>query len=443
MDSNKKKPRKTGFDEPKGLRMVFRALEHRNYRLFFGGQGISLIGTWMQRIAMSWLVYRLTNSAFLLGLVAFMSSIPTFILAPFAGVLADRWNLQRSLIITQTMAMIQALILAVLTLTGLISLIHILILSAVLGFINALDMPMRQSFVVEMVEDKKDLGNAIALNSSLVNSARLFGPAIAGMVIVAVGEGICFLINGLSYLAVIASLWSMKIAPKTENAQSTHIWEDLREGLSYVYRFIPIRSLLLLLSLVSLMGVPYTTLMPIFAKDILHGNSRTLGFLMGCSGIGALIGAIFLASRRSILGLGKVIIAASSIFGIGLITFSLSHFPLLSFGLMLVTGFGMMVQMASTNTVLQTIVDEDKRGRVMSFYAVALRGIAPIGALLAGFMASTLGAANTLLIGGTSCIAGSLLFAGKLTLLRQMVRPIYIKKDIIPAQPAKNPADSK
>jgi len=285
--------------------------------------------------------------------------------------------------------------------------------------------------VVEMVEKKEDLGNAIALNSSLVNSARLFGPAIAGILIAVVGEGICFLINGLSYLAVIASLLAMKITPLQNKAKPARVWHGLREGFSYAFGFAPIRSLLLLLALVSLMGMPYSTLMPVFAKDILHGGSHTLGFLVGCSGVGALTGAVYLASRKSVLGLGRIIVMASSIFGIGLMAFSLSRFIWLSLGLMVLTGFGMMVQMASSNTVIQTLVEDDKRGRVMSFYTMAIRGMTPFGSLLAGSMASSLGAPNTLIFGGVACIAGALLFARKLPSLREKARPIYIKKDII------------
>ncbi len=423
--------RKVRLYNPGRLKGTFRALSHRNYRLFFGGQGISLIGTWMQQIAMSWLVYHLSHSPFMLGLVGFMGSISTFLLAPLAGVLADRWPLRRALVITQILAMVQALLLAFLTLEGLIDVIQIMILSAALGLVNAFDMPIRQSFVLEMVEKREDLGNAIALNSSLVNSARLFGPAIAGLLIGVVGEGMCFLINGLSYLAVIASLLAMKIAPLQRKNQTTQVWQGLKDGFSYAFGFIPIRSLLLLLALVSLMGMPYSILMPVFAKDILHGGSHTLGFLVGCSGLGALAGAIYLASRKSVLGLGRIIVMASSIFGIGLIAFSLSRLIWLSLGLMVLTGFGMMVQMASSNTVIQTIVEDDKRGRVMSFYTMAIRGMTPFGSLLAGSMASSLGAPATLIFGGTACIAGALLFAKKLDSIRKIVRPIYIKKEII------------
>jgi MFS family permease len=409
---------------------VFPALQYRNYRLFFGGQSISLIGTWMQRIAMSWLVYRLTNSALWLGVVGFTGQIPIFLLTPFAGVLADRMNRQRILVITQTLAMIQALILALLVLTGTIAVWHIISLSIFLGIVDAFDMPVRQSFMVEIVE-KKDLGNAIALNSSMVNSARLLGPSIAGILIASMGEGMCFLLNGISYLAVILSLLAMKITSKRTETPNTYVLHGLKEGFHYAFGFPPIRYVLLLLALVSLIGMPYTVLMPVFARDILHGGPHTLGFLMGSSGVGALVGAIYLASRRSVLGLGKWIALAASLFGIGLIAFSLSRIFWFSLFLMLLTGFGMIVQMASSNTVLQTVVDEDKRGRVMSFYAMAFRGMTPFGSLLAGGLANKIGAPNTLMIGGISCILGSLMFARKLPLLRQMVRPIYVKMGII------------
>ena len=418
-------------NETAGLKIIFRSLQYRNYRLFFGGQGISLIGTWIQRIAMPWLVYRLTGSVFLLGVVGFASQIPAFLLAPFAGVLTDRWNRYYILIATQILAMIQALALAFLFFMGAVEVWHIILLSIFLGFVNAFDMPARQSFVVEMVEKREDLGNAIALNSSMVNSARLLGPSIAGVLIAATGEGICFLINGLSYLFVIVSLLMMKVTLRKVKTQDTQVLQGLKEGFSYAFGFAPIRSIILLLGLVSLMGMPYAVLMPVFAKEILHGGSHTFGFLMGASGIGALIGALYLASRRSILGLGKIIPLSAAIFGFGLIAFSLSRFFLLSLALMLLTGLAMIMQMASSNTILQTIVDDDKRGRVMSFYTMAFIGTAPFGSLLAGGLASSIGAPNTLIIGGVSSVLGAILFASKLSDLKKMVRPIYVRLGII------------
>jgi MFS family permease len=414
-----------------GLRLIFRALSHRNYRLFFGGQGISLIGTWMQQIAMSWLAYRLTGSALLLGVVGFTSRIPTFLLASLAGVLADRWNRHRILVITQTLSMIQAMILAILVLTETVAVWHIISLSLLLGLINALDIPARQSFVVDMIEKKEDLGNAIALNSSIVNGARLIGPSVAGVLIATLGEGMCFLLNGLSFIAVIMALLAMKIAPKQREKPSSQVFQGLKEGFSYAFGFAPIRSVLLLLALVSLMGMPYTVLMPIFAEKILHGGPQALGFLMGATGVGAMAGSIYLASRKSILGLGKIIVISANLFGIGLIAFSLSHLFWLSLLFMLLTGFGMMVQMASSNTVLQTIVEEDKRGRVMSFYTMAFMGMVPFGSLLAGGLANKIGAPNTVMMGGVACILGSAMFAKKLPSLRKIARPIYVEKGIV------------
>jgi MFS family permease len=426
MESDKLRP-----DDPKGLRLIFRGLYHRNYRLFFGGQGISLIGTWMQQIAMSWLVYRLTNSAFLLGVIGFSSQICSFIFSPFAGVLSDRWNRHHILVVTQSLAMVQAFLLASLTLMGVIAVHHLVILAIFLGFVNAFDMPTRQAFVVEMVEKREDLGNAIALNSFLFNGARLVGPSIAGILISILGEGMCFLLNGVSFLAVIIALLAMKMTPNKRESEKTHVWQGLKEGFAYAFGFPPIRSILFFLGWVSLVGMANTTLMPVFAKDILHGGPQTYGFLMGAIGVGAIIGAIFLASRRSVLGLGRIIAIASAILGIGLISFSLSHLLWLSLFLLLLTGFGMMVHMASSNTILQTMVDDNKRGRVMSLYAMAFMGMAPFGSLAGGSLAGRIGAPYTLIIGGTSCILGSFLFARKLPSIREMVRPIYIRKGIL------------
>jgi MFS family permease len=414
------------------LKSMIRALRHRNFRLFFGGQSLSLIGTWMQRIALGWLVYRLTKSAFLLGLVGFSGQIPMLFIGPFAGVFIDRWNRHRFLILTQTLAMVQAFVLTFLVLTDLIHVWHIIFLSTLLGVINAFDMPNRQAFMVEMVEDRKDLGNAIALNSSMVNAARLLGPSIAGLLIAAVGEGLCFLINGISYIAVIISLLLMRIAVRKANPRTTRVWKEFRDGIAYAAGFKPIRALLLMLALISLMGMPYAVLMPIFAKDILHGGADALGFLMGAAGVGALTGAVYLAAKKTILGLGRMIAVAAAVFGLGLISFSFSHTLALSLVLMLMVGFGQMVQMASSNTLLQTLVDDDKRGRVMSLYTTAFMGIMPIGSLLAGALASHIGAPRTVLIGGAICILGALIFARKLPALRKLVRPIYVSMGILP-----------
>jgi MFS family permease len=327
--------------------------------------------------------------------------------------------------------MIQAMILAILVLTETIVVWHIIFLSLSLGLINALDIPTRQSFVVDMIERKEDLGNAIALNSSIVNGARLIGPSVAGMLIATLGEGMCFLLNGLSFVAVIVALLAMKIKSNNMEEQRPQVFKDLKEGFSYAFGFAPIRSILLLLALVSLMGMPYTVLMPIFAEKILHGGPQALGFLLGATGVGAIAGSIYLASRKSVLGLGRIIVISSTVFGIGLIAFSLSRLFWLSLLMMLLIGFGMMVQMASSNTVLQTIVEEDKRGRVMSFYAMAFMGMVPFGSLLAGSLANMIGAPSTVMVGGIACILGSVLFAKKLATFREMARPIYIEKGIL------------
>jgi MFS family permease len=397
-----------------GISHAWRALRHRNFRLFFGGQSISLIGTWMTRLATSWLVYRLTGSAFLLGIVGFSGQIPTFLLAPFAGVWVDRLNRQHVLIVTQALAMLQSFALAFLTLTKHITIHEIVWLSAFQGMINAFDMPGRQAFLVEMVEDKQDLGNAIALNSSMVNMARLVGPSLAGMVIAVSGEGSCFLIDGISYLAVIASLFAMQLKAAAAKRVATSMLVQLREGWDYVSGFAPIRTILTLFATVSLMGWPFTVLMPVFASKILKGGPHTLGFLMGAVGVGALISAISLALRKTVVGLGRMIYISTALFGVSLIFFGMSRNIWASLVLMLFCGFGMMQQMAASNTIIQTIVDEDKRGRVMSFYTVAFVGMAPFGSLLAGAMAHAVGAPRTVMLSGACCIAGAIWFATRL-----------------------------
>lgn len=412
--------------------LVARALRHRNYRLFFGGQGISLIGTWMTRVATSWLVYRLTGSAFLLGLVSFASQIPILLLGPFAGVWVDRLNRRRVLIITQVLSMLESFALAALALAKIITVPEIIALNLFQGAINSFDMPARQSFVVEMVDNSDDLGNAIALNSSLVNAARLIGPSVAGILIALVGEGYCFLIDGFSYLAVIASLIAMVVLVQPRERRHGNVLSELREGWDYVLGFQPIASILLLLALISLVGMPYTTLMPIFASRILHGGAHTLGFLMAAVGVGALAGAVRLAARTSVRGLGRVIPMTAAGFGASLIAFSASHLQWLSFVLLVVTGFCFMQQMAASNTILQTIVDDNKRGRVMSFYAMAFQGIAPFGSLIAGAVAGHMGAPHTLMIGGALCVVGAALFAMQLPAMRKLIRPIYIERGIIP-----------
>jgi MFS family permease len=409
----------------------WRALRHRNFRLFFSGQSISLIGTWMTRVATSWLVYRLTGSALLLGVVGFAGQIPTFLLAPFAGVLVDRLNRRKMLVWTQALAGLQSLALAVLTIAKVINIQEVIWLSVFQGLINAFDMPGRQAFLVQMVEDKQDLGNAIALNSSMVNMARLLGPALAGLVIGAVGEGYCFLIDGISYLAVIASLLMMRLNVAPARVSAAPMLEQLKEGWTYVHTFRPIRTILLLFALISLMGMPFMVLMPIFASKVLHGGPHTLGFLLGASGVGALISAISLALRKSVRGLTTMIQISAGVFGLGLICFGLSRVLALSLFLMLIVGFGMMQGLAASNTVIQTLVPEDKRGRVMSYYTMAFVGMTPFGSLLAGALAHRLGAPHAVMITGAFCVAGAVWFSTQLKSIRKIMRPIYIEMGII------------
>ncbi len=411
---------------------MLRALRHRNYRLFFGGQGVSLIGTWMTRVATGWLVYRLTGSAFLLGLVSFAGQIPILFLGPFAGVWVDRLNRHRVLVITQILSMLESFALAGLALAHIITVREVIWLNLFQGAVNAFDMPARQAFVIEMVEDPADLGNAIALNSSLVNAARLIGPSVAGLLIAVVGEGSCFLIDGFSYIAVILSLLAMVVAARPAKPRDQSVLSELREGWAYVRGFRPISSILLLLTVISLVGMPYTALMPIFAGKILHGGAHTLGFLMAAVGVGALIGAIRLAARQTVLGLGRVIPMTAAGFGASLVAFAASRQLWLSLALLVITGFCFMQQMASSNTVIQTIVENEKRGRVMSFYAMAFQGVAPFGSLIAGAAASRIGAPYTLMVGGAVCVGGAGIFALQLPAIRQLIRPIYAQIGIIP-----------
>jgi MFS family permease len=414
---------------------AWRALRHRNFRLFFGGQSISLIGTWMTRIATAWLVYRLTKSALLLGTVSFVGQIPTFLLAPFAGVLVDRLNRRHVLIWTQTLAMLQSLALAWLTLTHRITIHDVLALSAFQGVINAFDMPGRQAFMVQMVEDRADLSNAIAINSSMVNLARLIGPSFAGLVIAASNEGWCFFVDGISYIAVIISLLLMRVHVAELKRAAAPMFEQMREGWQYVSTFVPIRNILLLFALVSLMGMPYMVLMPLFAAQVLHGGAHTLGFLMGAAGVGALISALSLVVRKSVRGLIKMIPIAAAIFGAGLILFGLSHVVWISLVLMTAVGFGMMQGLTASNTIIQTLVPEDKRGRVMSYYTAAFVGMAPFGSLLAGSLAHWIGAPRTVMLTGTCCILGAAWFWSRRREIREVVRPIYIEMGIVKAPP--------
>ncbi len=407
------------------------AFRSRNYRLFFIGQGISLIGSWMTQLATIWLVYNLTNSPVMLGIVGFTSQIPSFFLAPFGGVFVDRFSRHRTLIGTQILAMIQSLTLAVLALTGVIQVWHIIALSLLQGFINAVDAPARQAFVPELIEKRDDLANAIAINSTMFNGARLIGPAIGGLLIAQVGTAYCFLIDGVSYIAVIAALLAMNIKSNKRQFSSVNPLKQIQEGFNYAFGFAPIRAILILSALVSFMGMQYTIIVPIFAEKILQGGAETLGFLMAASGVGALFGGIYLATRQTVVGLGRLIAFGPTILGCGLIAFSLSRFLPLSLFSLLFVGLGTILQIAAGNTVLQTIVDDDKRGRVMSLYTMSFLGTIPFGSLLAGFLANHIGATNTLIIDGIACILGSIFFLRQLPDLRRSIRPIYEQKGIL------------
>ena len=415
---------------------IARALGSRNYRLFFSGQTVSLIGTWITRIATSWLVYRLTGSAFLLGLVSFCSQIPMLILGPFSGVLIDRWNRHTVLVVTQALSMLQSLALAMLAFAGIINVTEILLLQLAQGCINAFDTPARQAFVVELVEDRSYLSNAIALNSTMVNASRIIGPSVGGIIIALAGEGWCFMLDAISYVAVIASLLMMHVTPLAHEPRTTRVLEELKTGLRYVQASIPIRTALVLLAIVSMMSMPYTVLMPAIATQTLRGGAHTLGFLMTASGVGALVGALYLASRISVIGLESVSAIATICFGLGLVAFALSRQLWLSLAILPIVGAGFMVQMASINTIIQTLVDERLRGRVMAFYTMAFLGTAPIGSIVAGVVAARIGSEYTVLIGGFASVLTGLWFASRLPSLRASMHPVYAARGIIPAPPA-------
>lgn len=413
---------------------MFRALRYRNYRLFFGGQITSLVGTWMQSVAQAWLVYRLTGSSLLLGIVGFASQIPVFILAPVGGMVADRYNRRRIVITTQSSAMALAAVLAAITLAGRIRVWEIMALAACLGVVNAFDVPARQAFVVEMVESP-DLINAIALNSSMVNSARILGPAIAGILVAAIGEGWCFFANAVSYIAVITGLLLMVLAPHERVKSAISALESIKEGFRFVGGAGPIRALLLLLGLVSITGMPYTVLMPIFAGSVLHSGAKGLGWLMGASGVGALIGTLALAAKKQIRGLGRWITYAALGFGGSMVVFSFSRSFLLSVALLVPVGFSMMLEMASSNTLIQTMAPDALRGRVMSFYSMMLMGMAPFGALIAGAVANRIGAPHTVLLGGIACLAGALIFGLRWPGLRGEARQLILAQAMSSGEP--------
>jgi len=415
----------------KGNYKVFsRAFQYRNYRLYFTGQAISVIGTWMQRIAMSWLIYRITGSAWLLGVVSFTGQVPSLFLAPVVGVAADRQNRRSLIIITQTLAMVQAFILAALILSGTIKVWHIIVLSLFLGLVGAFDQPARQAFVQDMIEKKEDLSNAIGMNSLLFNGARFIGPSIAGILIAAVGEGWCFLLNGISYIAVIIALFMIRVKKLEIRAVQGRMIADFIEGARYSFGFEPIRFILIMLSIMGLMGLPYITLMPIYARDILEGDSKTMGFLMASVGVGAIIGAVMFAMRRSLRGIGTSIAVSTAVFSVGLILFSFSKSIWLSMICLAICGFGQITAFTSSNTSLQTIADSDKRGRVLAFYHASLMGVAPFGSLLAGALANSIGAERTVMIGGIVCFMAGVFFYLSIPKLRKTVRPIFIEMGV-------------
>jgi MFS family permease len=413
---------------------ALRALRSRNYRLFVAGQLISLVGTWMQMVAQSWLIYRLTASAAKLGLIGFAGQIPIFVLAPLGGVIADRVNRHRILIITQTAMMVLAFALAALTLSGHVQVWHIFTLASLLGVTNAFDIPARQAFLVEMV-DREDIGNAIGLNSSMVNGARVIGPGIAGVVVAAVGEGWCFLLNAISYVAVIAALLMMRVRAKAHVPAQVSAWESVVEGFAYSWHTKPVRALLLLLGLVSLMGMPYSVLMPIIADRILGGGPNAYGLLLSASGLGALAGAATLTVRRHIRGLGRWVALSSIGFGVTLMAFSFSRSLWLSALLLVPAGFFVMVEMAASNTLIQSMIPDRLRGRVMSVYSMMFMGMAPLGALVAGAVAAPLGAPATVAIGGAACVAGGLIFGAGLTRLRGPARELIVAQQLAAGTP--------
>jgi len=410
-----------------------RSLRHRNFQLFFGGQLISLIGTWMQNVAQAWLVYRLTGSSFLLGAVGFAGQIPVFLMAPVGGIVADRKNRHRVVVATQTVSMLLAFILAGLTLTKLVQVWHVMVLAGLLGVVNAFDIPARQAFIVDMV-GKEDLINAIALNSSIFNGARVVGPAIAGLLVASIGEGWCFFSNAVSYIAVIIGLLLMRVAWQRGKPSGSPV-ENIVEGFQYVRSTHPIRLLLLLLGLVSLVGMPYAVLMPIFADRILHRGASGLGILMGSTGVGALIGALSLAFKRGLKGLGNWVLLSSAGFGATLILFGISKNFWLSVVLLVPVGYCMMVQMASSNTLIQSMVPDRLRGRVMAVYSMMFMGMAPIGALGAGVAAARLGAPLTLAIGGLACILGAAVFGARLPVMRVEARRLILAQGLAGGDP--------
>ncbi|MEQ1885537.1 MAG: MFS transporter [Bryobacteraceae bacterium] len=409
----------------------FRALKSRNFRLFLTGQGISLIGTWMTRLATSWLVYRMTDSAFLLGVVNFAGQIPAFFIPPFAGVWVDRFDRHKVLIATQVFAMLQSLAMAALTLSGHINIAWVIGLTLFQGIVNAVEIPTRQSFVVMMIEDRADLSNAIALNSSNFNAARLIGPAIAGGLVAAVGEGYCFLIDGLSYIAVIGGLLAMKLKKDERPVSGKRVVHEITEGWKYVTGSAPIRNILLFLGIIGILGAPYTVLTPMIAGQVLKGGAHTLGFLMAAAGVGALTCAISLVLRKTVVGLARAMVFSVSGFALGCVFLGITTNLWMSLVLMTLVGYGLMHQIVSSNTIIQTVVADDKRGRVMSFYTIALQGSAPIGSMLSGSLAESIGVQATFIASGIACAVTAFWFWRQLPAIREAIRPRYAELGII------------
>jgi len=413
---------------------IVRGLRHRNFQLFFSGQLISLIGTWMDNVAEGWLVYRLTHSSLLLGVATFAGQIPVFLLAPLGGMVADRWNRRKIVIATQSASMVLAFILATLTLARIVTVWEVIVLAACMGSVNAFDIPTRQAFLVEMV-GREDLMNAIALNSSMFNAARVIGPSIAGVLVAWKGEGWCFFANAVSYIAVIAGLLAMKVPPRPAAVHVGSPLDHIAEGFRFARTTAPIRAILLLIALVSLVATPYSVLMPIFAARILHGSARTLGVLMASAGIGAVAGALLLAARRGVRGLGRWVAIACGGFGTALILFSFSRWYSLSAILLVPVGFFAMVQFASSNTLIQSMVPDRLRGRIMSIYSMMFMGMVPLGALFAGAIADRIGAPWTVAIGGLAAICGAILFGRNLPKIRVEARQLIMAQGLAGGEP--------
>lgn len=418
-------------DNGNALVQIFSSLRSRNFRLYFGGQCVSLVGTWMQQIAMSWLVFRLTGSVFLLATVTFMAQIPILVVTPYVSVFVDRFNRRSLLVLTQSLSMFQALLMALLTLAGWIQVWHIMLLSLLIGLINALDNPTRQSFYPSLVPPGK-LSNAIALNSAVINGSRLIGPAVGGVLIGLLGEGICFLLNGISYLAVIIALLAMRLAPDRPRQLKQRVWEDMRDGFLYVRGNMPIRSLLILMSAISFFGLPLMTFIPAYVKNILGGESEMLGLLLSCVGIGSFIAALYLAARKSVLGLGKVVMISCALLGIGLGAISFVTVPWVAALLCVPVGFTIIAAVASINTLLQTLSGEDKRGRVMGYMAMAFTGMAPVGSMILGAVEKFVGLQSIILLSGIFCLLSALVFERYRPAVREHARPVYVEKGIIP-----------